>query len=115
MTEVYERLDIYRQQGFTHFHHGDCVGADAEVAKLAYKLGFIIVAHPPINEKKRAFCQFNHVVLRQREYLTRNRDIVDACKILVAVPYGPEILRSGTWSTVRYARRVGRTVDLIMP
>jgi hypothetical protein len=39
--------------------------------------------------------------------LDRNRDIVDAVDVLLVGPKGPEELRSGTWSCVRYARRKG--------
>lgn len=30
----------YRADGFTVFHHGDCVGADAEAHAIARRLGF---------------------------------------------------------------------------
>lgn len=36
--------------------------------------------------------------------LKRNRIIVDRADVLVAIVSGPERVRSGTWSTVRYAR-----------
>jgi hypothetical protein len=40
-----------------------------------------------------------------RPYLARNKDIVDACTILIATPaQNSEIQRSGTWATVRYAK-----------
>jgi hypothetical protein len=57
----------------------------------------------------------NVTLLPEREYLQRNRDIVDATDVLLAAPDGPERVRSGTWSTVRYAYRAGRGVLLVMP
>jgi hypothetical protein len=44
-----------------------------------------------------------------------NRDIVDATTALISAPNGHDARRSGTWSTVRYARRLGRVVTVIMP
>lgn len=96
------------------FHHGDCVGADAEASEIAAELGLWIVVHPPENESKRAFCQKVRVILPPKPYLERNRDIVNSCDRLIATPLeGGEILRSGTWATVRYARKVGKPVTII--
>jgi predicted Rossmann fold nucleotide-binding protein DprA/Smf involved in DNA uptake len=51
-----------------------------------------------------------------RPYLVRNRDIVDVCNLLLATPGGTvEQLRSGTWATIRYARRIGRPVWIVFP
>ena len=41
--------------------------------------------------------------------------LVDACEVLLATPKGPEKLRSGTWATVRYARKVGKRIVIIEP
>lgn len=107
---------------FTHwnsfeFHHGDCIGADAEAHNLMERLhGVRIWVHPPEDTKKRAFCKGTNVVfLPAKPYIERNHDIVDACKLLVACPEGPERRRSGTWATVRYAQRIGKPVTIIMP
>lgn len=89
------------------FHHGDCIGADADAHRLIrhYFPTVTIVGHPPINESKRAFCKVD-IELKSFDYLVRNRQIVTATDVLVACPGGmTEELRSGTWSTVRYARK----------
>jgi hypothetical protein len=99
----------------SEFHHGDCVGADEQVARIAHSLGFSIVLHPPTNPKARAFTQapFSR---KPKPYLERNHDIVDECNILLACPKGfEEELRSGTWATVRYARKKFRPVRLVWP
>jgi hypothetical protein len=84
-------------------HHGDCVGADAAAHQIARDLGITVVVHPPVSNKKRAFCEGDQE-LPPKEYLVRNRDIVDASQVLVATPGGfQEKRRSGTWATVRYA------------
>ncbi len=90
----------------SEFHHGDCIGADAEAHEIALGLGLKIVIHPPLLESKRAFCKGAFQVLDPKEYLDRNRDIVDCCQILIAAPRNmKEELRSGTWSTIRYAKK----------
>lgn len=86
-------------------HHGDCVGADEQAHEVARDLDMRIVVHPPSNEKYRAWCD-GDVILTPQDYLVRNRAIVAATNFLIALPDGPERTRSGTWSTVRHARRL---------
>lgn len=97
-------------------HHGDCVGADAQTHAIARRLGGLwIVGHPPDVDVKRAFCDFD-VALPPRPYIDRNHDIVDACDFLLATPRGyVEELRSGTWATIRYARKIGTALRIIYP
>lgn len=48
--------------------------------------------------------------------LKRNYDIVDACDILLAAPRTlTEELRSGTWATIRYARKTGKKYLILAP
>lgn len=105
--------------GATEFHHGDCVGADEAAAKVAAELGVPLVVHPPEDAKLRAWTtNWQHVAMEVREpapYLVRNRDIVNETAVLIAMPDGPEKLRSGTWSTVRYSARVGKSIIVIKP
>ena len=52
----------------------------------------------------------------EKPYLDRNKDIVDETNILMACPNkAEEVQRSGTWSTVRYARKVGKAVLIVYP
>lgn len=98
-------------------HHGDCIGADASMHAICHHLGIPLTVHPPSNPKKRAYCNLRggDILLDPRPYLTRNGDIVRACAFLVACPDGPERLRSGTWATVRYARRMHVPGVIIYP
>lgn len=106
----------------TQLHHGDCVGSDNMAHQLA-PVTCAIVIHPPINESKRAFCHNVRrgatqkiFVVSPKEYLERNHDIVDATDVLIATPKGlGEELRSGTWSTIRYARKQGKVVIIVGP
>lgn len=95
--------------------HGDCVGADQQFHSICRALGLWVVGFPPVQEDRRAWCDFDEE-RKPREYLDRNKDIVNASHVLVACPSGDvELLRSGTWSTVRFARRVGVPVVLVLP
>jgi hypothetical protein len=96
------------------FHHGDCIGADAEAHVFARDLGIPIIVHPPINYSKRAFTTGYARIEAPREYLVRNHDIVDATDLLFVAPFtNEEELRSGTWATYRYAKKLGKNIILL--
>lgn len=98
------------------FHHGDCVGSDAEAHFIAQAMGVPIIIHPPIANVKQAYCVGAKKVKPPKGYIQRNQDIVDETDVLIATPKSSkENLRSGTWSTVRYARKRGRIVWIINP
>lgn len=107
---------LLREFGGTEFHHGDCIGADSQAHDIADECGCAIILHPPTNYSKRAWREVpRHMMRPEYPYLTRNRHIVDATEWLIAMPGEfEEQLRSGTWSTVRYARS-RRKVAIIMP
>lgn len=96
------------------FHHGDCVGADEQAWKMAFQLYIKTVGHPPKDPSKRAFTS-NDENWPEEDYLVRNHHIVDECELLIATPGGPEKLRSGTWATIRYAKKIGRDTAIISP
>lgn len=97
------------------FRHGDCDGMDKIAHGIVRSLtGAIIHIHPPTNATKRAHCD-GDVIWLPRPYLDRNHDIVNRSDRLIACPAGPETVRSGTWSTVRYAYRHGRPVTIVWP
>lgn len=102
----------------TVVRHGDCVAADEAFDALCAARGIIRHAHPGHDRvgltPARAHCPVD-VVHPPKPYLERNKTIVAYCDVLLACPDGRERLRSGTWSTVRYAVRVGRPVAIIMP
>lgn len=104
--------EILQTYGETQYHHGDCIGADAEFHKIAltFRGNFPIIIHPSVDSQARAFCESAYI-MPKRSYLDRNKDIVDACDVLVAAPSSrKEELRSGTWATVRYARKKGKPI-----
>lgn len=100
--------------GDVELHHGDCLGADWEAAIISQERGIRTVAHPPTNPKHRGYHP-SDVILPEKEYLARDRDIVDDSFVLIACPDGPERAKSGTWYTVRYARSLDRSIFLVYP
>lgn len=128
----------------TEVHHGDCKGGDELAHSMALIARKPIVIHPPTVELHRAFChrkvtwwafgrnyekmaeivwlfppvnrEPDFTVLEPLPYLKRNHDIVDTCDFLLALPgTEQEIVRSGTWATIRYARKVGRPHEIVTP
>lgn len=97
-------------------HHGDCVGSDKAAHIAAKAACWRVTAHPGLSAAR--LCAFVSDADERRPpkpNLARNSDIVDETAELVATPDGPERLRSGTWSTIRKARALGRQVTIIWP
>lgn len=99
-------------------HHGDCVEADALFDELCAGRNIRREAHPGHdgagNSPARAYCQAE-VIHAPLPYLVRNKVIVSASDLLIAVPSGPERQRSGTWSTVRRARERDLHLHVVWP
>lgn len=94
----------------SEFHHGGCEGADTEASWIAHAQGIFVVCHPPIN-KKAIGQYFADLVLESKPYLQRNHAIVNDTDSLVATPKeNIEIQRSGTWATIRYAKRCHKPI-----
>ena len=105
-----ELVKFLQDNKVTKLHHGDCVGADKEAHDIAVSLGIETEVHPPDKDDKRAFCK-GDIIHEPKPYLERNHDIVDDSELLVACPFqSKEIVRSGTWATVRYARKSGSPI-----
>jgi hypothetical protein len=101
--------------------HGDCLGADTDMHTLCvdYREAnphktIKIHIYPPDIASHRGF-NVGDVMMEAKPYLKRNDMIVRASNVLIACPMDKnvEILRSGTWSTVRRARKLGKTVYLL--
>lgn len=96
------------------FHHGDCIGADAIAHKVAIDCKYKTIIHPPINEKYRAFCK-GDLILETKPYIERNHDIINSTNCLLACPKGEETVRSGTWATIRYAKKKKKMIYIFNP
>lgn len=96
-------------------HHGDCIGSDEQFHRICQLRKLRIVIHPPDNPAARANC-VGGIVVAPRPYLERNKDIVESADILIAAPKGPEQFQgSGTWQTIRWAKRWKKIVIIINP
>ena len=96
-------------------HHGDCLGADKQFHDICAMKNIKIIIHPPTDGKMRAFCKSNDILL-PKQYLDRNSDIVNDSDILIAFPSSnTEQLRSGTWSTIRYAKKINKELIIVYP
>lgn len=95
------------------FHHGDCIGADADAHDIARALNWTIHGHPPINSRLRAFknCDSSSP---PKDYHTRNRDIVNSCQYLIACPKS-KVETGGTWYTINYAKENNGRFSIILP
>lgn len=109
-------------ENVTEFHQGCCVGADEQAVLAMLDLGFPgdkIWAHLPENKSK--IFKFhkgleNIRIVQPKPYLERNKNIVERSDVLLAAPEsGTEILRSGTWSTVRAGRVKKMPIKIILP
>jgi predicted Rossmann fold nucleotide-binding protein DprA/Smf involved in DNA uptake len=117
----YQKAVLKRSMAAAHcdgieniLHHGDCKGADAEAHAIAVELGWDIIIHPPTRRIMRAYCGDGAIILLPMDYLERDQAIVNASRFMFAAPKSDkEERRSGTWYTVRYARKMGKRVILL--
>ena len=93
------------------FFHGGCNGSDIEARDIALACKeyqkIDIECFPGDKDQYENNIGFDQEVHDQMPYLWRNKNMVNACNILIATPQSlVEELRSGTWSTIRYARKI---------
>jgi hypothetical protein len=117
MTPAQERMfrSMLSGQKGAALHHGDCIGADAQAHEVACSLGREVTIHPPVNGTIRAW-KTSPDIRAARPYLSRYKAIVCETDMLIAAPAeAEEQRRSGTWATVRFARKLGKPVCVIAP
>ena len=88
------------------FHHGDCIGADADAHDIVREFfpNVKIVIHPPDKTTTQAFKKGDESRM-PAPYITRDKAIVNETEYLIGAPHCEEIIRSGTWTTIRHARK----------
>lgn len=121
MPTVQQRYELYQMVHVSfrpiEVHHGDCINSDATFHEVCCTPGQkrpYIYVHPPDNPRYRAYCK-GDATFDPLPYMKRNDVIVDLIDALIATPRGPEKLRSGTWATVRRARKKGIPIYIIWP
>lgn len=100
--------------------HGDCVGSDTEFHNIcvSYKEQFnkniSIHIYPSFNPVMRAFNK-GDVIMKEKQYLQRNLDIINNSDMLIACPVDKNVeeMRSGTWVTIRHAKKQGMTIHIL--
>lgn len=109
-------LRTEREDNSCTLHHGMCVGADAQAHLIATLEDCRTHGYPPINQDHARMDLAVDEIEEPGDFLVWDQWLVDASEILVATPKGMiEELRSGTWATVRYARRRGKPIVMIWP
>ena len=95
--------------GVHEFHHGDCIGADADAHDIVREFfpNVKIVTHPPDKTRTQAFRKGDESRV-PAPYITRDKAIVNDTEWLIGSPLGPEKIRSGTWTTIRHARKINK-------
>lgn len=114
---------VLSHQKWSALAHGACVGADEDAAQIFYDdRGMFgpkpIFACPSTitGLTSKAALTLSDEVLPARPPLERNHNIVNMADVLLACPKGTgEERRSGTWATIRYARRLKRPVVIVWP
>jgi len=122
VKELLSQIKLDHPSAILEFHFGLCIGADEQAAKIAKGLGFYIIAHPgysPRNREGRMFrSEFdgNDEVREEKPFLKRDEDIVNEVDEMIATPVSKEEeIRSGTWTTIRFARRRNRPIEIVYP
>lgn len=109
-------LEMLRPYSY-RFHHGNCRGGDIDLATIAARLDYFLIAHPSnlktYNDKTFGL---NNRVLDAQPPLDRNQVIVQRVDLLLVCPktMGEE-MRSGTWFTVRRAREAQLPYVVLWP
>lgn len=108
----------HKIRDITEIHHGGCVGADAQFHAITRSMWFVTnTVHPASNVSPEKQAKLDYAIyMYAKPALERNHDIVDSVDVMIATPaQDNEVLRSGTWATIRYARKVGRVIHTIYP
>jgi len=92
--------------------HGDCIGADDEFNDICKIIGIRRYCRPS-NLTQRAYTDAVQIASSEHP-LIRNKKIVDDSNHMLAAPFEmEEQRRGGTWSTIRYARKQGKDLNLL--
>ena len=112
LTEVLQELKKTHKE----FHHGGCYGADVTARDIAISLKIPTICHPGSAWQYQNSMHIDEKTHMIYPFLERDIMIVEATDILVAIPrLMKEEKRSGTWTTVRAARKRNKPVIICWP
>ncbi len=100
------------------FRHGGCEGSDTDAHNIIKNFPTLIFVHPGTRAQ---YLNFNNLksttkVFEPKPFLERNHDIVNLTGHFLACPNSKiEQVRSGTWATIRYAKKINKPVYIIYP
>jgi hypothetical protein len=120
LIQVHMLLGDLKTSGATQATHGMCIGADDQFHEQARGFGYFIIGVPGVNAYgdvyKRATCVCD-LVMPPRPFLIRNRDLVSESDVVIACPRETieQFRGSGTWATIRYARRAKKPLVIVWP
>ncbi len=110
---VFELLE-QRKDKIRYVVHGGCVGADKQFHDMCIRLKIPVHIMPCNLKDTQAKCEKAAKIYPERPPLSRNKKIVVAASVILAAPaQRGEILRSGTWSTIRYAKNAKKKLAII--
>ena len=113
--------DLQHYAGATQATHGMCIGADEQFHDQAKGFGYFTIGLPGVTHEGKVWkrsekCQCD-LVLPERFFLARNQAIVTESDVIIATPKQKveQFRGSGTWSTIRYARKDKRRLIIVWP
>lgn len=108
-SRSYDRHEI-------QFHHGKCKGGDRDSLLIAKEFGLWTVAHPSTLKNWTFHDIPSDEERNPKPPLERNHVIVDECSEILAFPCTSiEAIRSGTWATIRYAKKQNKFLIVTYP
>jgi hypothetical protein len=101
---------------FVVVHHGDCIGADAQLHAIARARGWRVVVHPgPDGDNDRAGCDHDELraplthMKRNKAIVVESHRVMAVPKHMTAQPYG------GTWKTIEMTRKAKKPLVIVFP
>jgi len=102
--------------------HGGCIGADSDFSLIwskfhkqhDYQYDFFQCVFPSNIKSTQGEIYGQFILYPEKPPLVRNKIIVDKSDIIIAAPRQErEIIRSGTWSTIGYARKKEKPIYIV--
>lgn len=123
LVEAIKQLYSWNASVINILNHGGCVGFDEQIHNIIKIIptfnNIQLKIHPAkgVDDKYKAKLDMAGCILEDEKLpLERNKIMVDKSDCVLAVPKEfKEVLRSGTWSTIRYAKKQNKPLIIIYP